>query len=69
MALGADRIGFGTLAMVAIGCTICRDCHLGTCHVGITAHFPTEEAALKYGLKKYEPRDYEESVEKTEYII
>ncbi|MGH7493121.1 MAG: glutamate synthase-related protein [bacterium] len=64
MALGANRVGFGTLAMVAIGCTICRDCHCGTCHVGITAHFPSEAAALAFGLKKYEPRDYDESVDR-----
>src|ERR671937_530545 len=28
LCLGADRVGFGTLAMVAIGCTICRGCQL-----------------------------------------
>src|SRR5207249_2631658 len=32
LCLGADRVGFGTLAMVAIGCTICRGCQLDTCH-------------------------------------
>ena len=32
--LGANRVGFGTLAMVSIGCTICRGCQLDTCHVG-----------------------------------
>ncbi|MDQ3644440.1 MAG: glutamate synthase-related protein, partial [Actinomycetota bacterium] len=26
--LGANRVGFGTLAMVSIGCTICRGCQL-----------------------------------------
>ena len=33
--LGANRVGFATLAMVAVGCTVCRGCHLDTCHVGI----------------------------------
>ncbi len=63
LCLGANRVGFGTLAMVAVGCTICRKCHEGTCHVGITTHIKTrEEAALK-GLKSFEPRDYDASVE------
>src|SRR5690606_28975767 len=29
LCLGANRVGFGTLAMVAVGCTICRKCHEG----------------------------------------
>lgn len=62
MALGANKVGFATLAMVAIGCTICRDCHLGTCHVGITAHFNTQEEAFNSGLKEYEPRNFDEAV-------
>lgn len=64
MAVGANRIGFGTLAMIAVGCTICRDCHLGTCHVGITAHFQSESEALKFGLKKYKPRELGLSVDR-----
>ncbi|MDF1511866.1 glutamate synthase-related protein, partial [Robertmurraya sp. DFI.2.37] len=27
MLLGANRVGFGTLSMIAIGCTSCRGCH------------------------------------------
>lgn len=55
LCLGANRVGFGTLAMVAVGCTICRGCHEGTCHVGITTHVKTrEEAALK-GFKAFRP--------------
>ncbi|NLF02849.1 MAG: glutamate synthase [Anaerolineales bacterium] len=38
MCLGANRVGFGTLAMVAIGCILCRSCHLGGCRRGITSH-------------------------------
>lgn len=33
--LGAEEFGFGTLAMMAIGCTLCRQCHKGMCPVGI----------------------------------
>ncbi|MCK9209878.1 MAG: glutamate synthase-related protein [Ignavibacteriaceae bacterium] len=69
MALGANRVGFGTLAMVAIGCTICRDCHTGTCHTGITAHFPTQELAFASGLKEYEPRNPEQSVNRLVHLF
>ncbi|MCA1652458.1 MAG: alpha-hydroxy-acid oxidizing protein, partial [Acidobacteria bacterium] len=34
-ALGADEYGFGTAALVAIGCVMARQCHLDTCPVGI----------------------------------
>ncbi|GAB4458042.1 MAG: hypothetical protein Kow00120_26760 [Anaerolineae bacterium] len=61
--LGANRVGFGTLAMVAVGCTICRSCQSGTCHVGITSHLKTAEEALKYGQKHFEPRDFNLAVE------
>lgn len=63
MCLGANRVGFGTLAMVAVGCTICRKCHEGTCHVGITTHIQTKEEALSKGIKHFEPRNYEAAVE------
>lgn len=63
MLLGANRVGFGTMAMAAVGCTSCRECNQGTCHVGITAHHPTVEKAQEAGLKKYTPRDYDKSVE------
>jgi glutamate synthase domain-containing protein 2/glutamate synthase domain-containing protein 1/glutamate synthase domain-containing protein 3 len=34
-ALGADEYGFGTAALVAIGCVMARQCHMNTCPVGI----------------------------------
>jgi glutamate synthase domain-containing protein 2/glutamate synthase domain-containing protein 3 len=34
-ALGADEFGFGTAALVAIGCVMARQCHVNTCPVGI----------------------------------
>lgn len=63
MCLGANRVSFGTMAMVAVGCTICRKCHEGTCHVGITTHIKTKEEALEKGVKHFEPRDADQSVE------
>jgi len=61
--LGANRVGFGTMAMVAIGCTICRKCHEGTCHVGITTHIKDKAEADERGLPSFKPRDYDQSVE------
>ncbi len=33
--LGADEFGFGTAALLAMGCVMARQCHLNTCPVGI----------------------------------
>ncbi len=33
--LGADEFGFGTAALIAIGCDMARQCHLDTCPTGI----------------------------------
>ena len=41
--LGAEEFGFGTLAMLAVGCKMCRQCHKGLCSVGIA----TQDAELR----------------------
>jgi glutamate synthase domain-containing protein 2/glutamate synthase domain-containing protein 3 len=33
--LGVDEFGFGTAALLALGCVMARQCHLNTCPVGI----------------------------------
>jgi glutamate synthase domain-containing protein 2/glutamate synthase domain-containing protein 1/glutamate synthase domain-containing protein 3 len=38
--LGAERFGFGTSALVTLGCLLMRKCHLGTCPVGIATQDP-----------------------------
>ncbi|MCY2930238.1 MAG: glutamate synthase large subunit [Planctomycetota bacterium] len=38
--LGAEQFGFGTAALVSLGCCLMRKCHLGTCPVGIAAQDP-----------------------------
>ncbi|MFP4053097.1 MAG: glutamate synthase large subunit [Phycisphaerae bacterium] len=38
--LGAEHFGFGTGALVAMGCIIMRKCHKGTCPVGIATQDP-----------------------------
>ena len=62
MLLGANRVGFGTLAMVVIGCTTCRGCHLGTCHVGIATQIESAEEAERRGLKRFVPRVLENGI-------
>jgi glutamate synthase (NADPH/NADH) large chain len=61
--LGANRVGFGTLAMVSLGCTICRGCQLDTCHVGIATQIETVEQAQQHGLKKFTPQAVEGAAE------
>ncbi|MDA1761178.1 glutamate synthase-related protein [Bacillus cereus] len=62
MLLGANRIGFGTLSMIAIGCTTCRGCHLDTCHVGIATQIESEAQAKEHGLRRFVPRELEKAV-------
>ena len=38
--LGAEQFGFGTSALVALGCILMRKCHLGTCPAGIATQNP-----------------------------
>jgi glutamate synthase (NADPH/NADH) large chain/glutamate synthase (ferredoxin) len=54
--LGAEEYGFGTAAMVAIGCVMARQCHLNTCPVGVATQDPelrakfagTPEMAIRF---------------------
>jgi glutamate synthase domain-containing protein 3 len=45
--LGADEFGFGTAAVVALGCVMARQCHLNTCPVGIA----TQDERLRAKFK------------------
>ncbi len=60
--LGANRVGFGTLPMVVIGCTACRNCHLGNCHVGIATQVESLEEAEEKGMKRFVPRVFDNGV-------
>ena len=44
--LGAEEYGFGTSALVAIGCDMARQCHLDTCPTGIATQ--REELRAKF---------------------
>jgi glutamate synthase (NADPH/NADH) large chain len=61
--MGANRVAFGTLAMVSLGCTICRGCQLDTCHVGIATQIESVEQAQEHGLKKFTPQIVDEAAE------
>ncbi len=61
--LGANRVAFGTLAMVSLGCTICRGCQLDTCHVGIATQIEDIAEAEEKGLKKFTPQEFELAAE------
>ncbi len=38
--LGAEEFGFGTAALIALGCVMMRVCHLNTCPVGVATQDP-----------------------------
>ncbi|MFC1962525.1 glutamate synthase-related protein, partial [Chloroflexota bacterium] len=40
IALGADAVYIGTAALVALGCTVCQQCHTGKCTWGICTTDP-----------------------------
>ena len=62
MLLGANRAGFGTMSMVALGCTICRACQADTCHVGIATQIEGEHEAAERGLKRFTAVDPSDGV-------
>ena len=44
--LGADEFGFGTIAMISVGCIAARICHTNNCPVGVTTQ--KEKLRLKF---------------------
>ncbi len=44
--LGAEEYGFGTAALIAVGCKMARQCHLNTCPTGIATQ--REDLRKKY---------------------
>jgi len=45
--LGAEEIGFGTIALISLGCVMMRVCHLNTCPVGVATQDPRLRARFK----------------------
>lgn len=54
LALGADAVAMATAPMVAIGCVLCRQCHLGRCPMGIATQ--DEELRKKLNVDEAETR-------------
>ncbi len=46
LAMGADGVGFGAAAEIAMGCRACMACHTGRCPYGITSQDPELRARL-----------------------
>jgi glutamate synthase domain-containing protein 2 len=46
IAMGADGVGFGAAAEIAMGCRACMACHIGQCPYGITSQDPKLRARL-----------------------
>jgi len=54
--LGAEQYGFGTTALIAVGCKMARQCHLNSCPVGVATqredlrekYFGTPEMLVSY---------------------
>jgi glutamate synthase domain-containing protein 2 len=46
LAMGADAVGFGSAAEIALGCRACMACHKGECPYGITSQDPRLRARL-----------------------
>lgn len=67
--LGANRVGFGTMAMIAVGCSICRKCDEGACFAGIATQIRTVEEAQEKGLRIFNPLDYQTSVDRLERLF
>ncbi|MBW2460478.1 MAG: glutamate synthase large subunit [Deltaproteobacteria bacterium] len=45
--LGADEMGFGTVALITMGCVMMRVCHLNTCPVGVATQDPQLRARFR----------------------
>jgi len=45
--LGAESYGFGTAALVALGCAMARQCHLNSCPTGVATQRPDLRAKFK----------------------
>jgi glutamate synthase domain-containing protein 2/NAD-dependent dihydropyrimidine dehydrogenase PreA subunit len=48
IAMGADGVGFGAAAEIAMGCRACMACHTGRCPYGITSQDPKLRARLDF---------------------
>jgi len=66
--LGADRFGFGTLPLLALGCKMVRQCHENTCPVGIATQDPVGIATQDENLRAKFPGAPEQVVQLFKFI-
>lgn len=54
IALGADAVYIGTAALIALGCTVCQQCHTGKCPWGICTSDPalTKRINPEIGMRR-----------------
>ena len=50
IALGADVVGIGTAALIAMGCTACKQCYTGLCPWGICTQRPDLRKRIKVDI-------------------
>ncbi len=58
LALGADAVVMGTGPMVAMGCTVCLECHKGQCEYGIGTQDPELRRRLDVDLAAQRVANY-----------
>lgn len=69
LCLGANRVGLGTAALMAVGCIACERCHQDRCPRGISTQIQTAEQATQRGVRAFRPLDIEEATERlTRYL-
>lgn len=49
--LGAEEFGFGTAAMISVGCIMARQCHLNTCPTGVATQDPKLRQRFKGSVR------------------
>ncbi len=64
LCLGANRVGIGTAALMAVGCIACERCHQDRCPRGISTQIQTVEQATQRGIKAFRPLDTETATER-----
>lgn len=62
LALGADAVGIGTAAKIAIGCEYHKNCHSGECPTGIATHVPELEEKLNFREAGIKLNNYLETI-------
>lgn len=63
LCLGANRVGLGTAALMAVGCIACERCHQDRCPRGISTQIQSVQQAKERGVKAFRPLDTEKAAD------